>query len=77
LPVPEKGEVLVEVRGAGIDPGETSIRTGALHDRFPATFPSGEGSDLSWEVAGSLYIVGCTAYAAVRPCTARKLGFVV
>jgi NADPH2:quinone reductase len=113
-PVPGPGEVLVEVRAAGINPGEAGIRSGALHERFPATFPSGEGSDLagvvvevgsgvsyfavgdevlgfsfqrsshathttvpveqlihkptelSWEVAGSLYVVGATAYAAVR-----------
>ena len=105
--------MLVEVRAAGINPGEAGIRTGALHEQFPATFPSGEGSDLagvvlevgdgvsdfavgdevlgfsfqrsshathtsvpvdqlihkpaelSWEVAGSLYVVGVTAYAAV------------
>ncbi len=114
LPSPGPGEVLVEVRAAGINPGEAAIRTGALHDMFPATFPSGEGSDLagfviglgsgvteftvgdevlgfsarrsshathtvvpvqqlvkkppelSWEAAGSLYVVGCTAYAAVN-----------
>lgn len=113
-PVPVAGEVLVEVRAAGINPGEAMIRRGALHDRFPATFPSGQGSDLagvvagtgpgvtgfqvgdevlgfsdsrsshaeyvtvpatqlavkpsglSWEVAGSLYVAGATAYAAVR-----------
>jgi NADPH2:quinone reductase len=114
MPSPGPGEVVVEVRAAGINPGEAAIRTGALHDMFPATFPSGEGSDLagvvtavgpgvtefavgdevlgfsfrrsshathtavpvdqlirkppqlSWEVAGSLYVVGVTAYAAVR-----------
>ena len=114
MPVPGAGEVVVAVRAAGINPGEASIRRGLLHDRFPATFPSGQGSDLagvvtvlgegvgqwvagqevlgfswqrsshasyvavpadqlirkppelSWEVAGSLYVVGCTAYAAVR-----------
>jgi NADPH2:quinone reductase len=113
-PEPGAGEVLVEVRAAGINPGEAGIRTGALHEQFPTTFPSGEGSDLagvvievgdgvsefavgdqvlgfsfqrsshathtnvpvdqlihkpaelSWEVAGSLYVVGVTAYAAVR-----------
>ncbi|WP_428342880.1 NADP-dependent oxidoreductase [Mycobacterium sp.] len=113
-PAPGAGEVLVEVRAAGINPGEAGIRTGALHEQFPATFPSGEGSDLagvvigvgdsvrdfavgdevlgfsfqrsshathttvpvdqlirkpaalSWEVAGSLYVVAATAYAAVR-----------
>jgi NADPH2:quinone reductase len=114
VPVPSPGEVVVEVRAAGINPGEASIRKGALAQVFPATLPSGEGSDLagvvsavgddtrefavgdevmgwswqrssqadyvavpvtqliskppqlSWEVAGSLYVVGCTAYAAVR-----------
>jgi NADPH:quinone reductase-like Zn-dependent oxidoreductase len=113
-PVPGSGEVLVAVKAAGINPGEAMIRQGALHDRFPATFPSGQGSDLAgivtelgagvdsfvvgdevigfsekrsgqaefvalptgqltrkpadvpWEVAGSLYIAGTTAYAAVR-----------
>ncbi len=118
VPVPPAGEVLVEVRAAGINPGEAAIRTGALEERFPATFPSGEGSDLagvvsavgdgvrelavgdevlgwswrrsshaeyvvvsvtqlipkpanlSWEVAGSLYVVACTAYAAVRAVSA-------
>jgi NADPH2:quinone reductase len=120
MPLPAAGEVVVAVRAAGINPGEASIRSGALHARFPATFPSGEGSDLagqvsavgeglnqfavgdevmgfswrrsshathvsvptsqlihkppelSWEVAGSLYVVGCTAYAAVRAVGATE-----
>jgi NADPH:quinone reductase len=114
MPEPSAGEVVVEVRAAGINPGEAAIRTGALDAMFPATFPSGEGSDLagvvsslgagveafavgdevvgwswrrsshaeyvsvpveqlvakpaelSWEAAGALYVVGCTAYACVR-----------
>jgi NADPH:quinone reductase-like Zn-dependent oxidoreductase len=113
-PVPVHGEVLVEVRAAGINISEAAIRSGAVQHLFPATFPSGQGSDLagvvaelgsgvtdfavddevigfssrrsshaeyvsvpaeqltpkppevSWEVAGSLYVAGCTAYAAVR-----------
>ena len=113
-PVPGAGEVLVEVKAAGINPGEAMIRQGFLHDRWPADFPSGQGSDLAgvvaeigngvdavtvgdevigftdarashaqfvvvpagqvtpkppevpWEVAGALYVVGATAYAAVR-----------
>ncbi len=120
VPSPAAGEVLVEVRAAGINPGEIAIREGALHEMFPATFPSGEGSDLagvvsalgegieefsvgeevlgwswrrsshaeyvtvpvtqliakpaglSWEVAGSLYVVACTAYAAVRAVAAQQ-----
>jgi len=119
MPSAGPGEVVVEVRAAGINPGEAAIRTGALHDMFPATFPSGEGSDLagvvttigpevtefcvgdevlgfsfrrsshathtavpanqlihkppqmSWEVAGSLYVVGATAYAAVQAVAPR------
>jgi NADPH:quinone reductase-like Zn-dependent oxidoreductase len=111
---PGKEEVVVEVKAAGINPGEAAIRSGALRDRFPAKFPSGQGSDLagivkevgidvvgfapgdevlgwswerssqaevcvvpaeqliakptdlSWEAAGALYVVGVTAFAAVR-----------
>lgn len=47
VPVAGEGQVLVRVKAAGINPGEASIRKGLLHDRFPATFPSGEGSDLA------------------------------
>lgn len=112
-PVPDAGEVLVRVEAAGINPGEAKIREGLLHERWPATFPSGQGSDLAgmveavgagvgefgvgdevlgftderaaqadyvvtaatkvvvkpaavpWEVAGSLFVAGATAYAAV------------
>jgi NADPH:quinone reductase-like Zn-dependent oxidoreductase len=49
-PVPAEGEVLVRVRASGINPGEAAIRSGALHARWPATFPSGEGSDLAGTV---------------------------
>lgn len=113
-PVAAGDRVLVKVRAAGINPGEAAIRKGLLHDRWPATFPSGQGSDLAgivaeigesvsdfrqgdevlgftnercsqaefvsvpagqlagkpsnvpWEVAGSLFVAGSTAYAAVR-----------
>jgi len=50
-PVPGDGEVLVAVKAAGINPGEAMIRRGAFHDRWPATFPSGQGSDLAGVVA--------------------------
>jgi NADPH:quinone reductase-like Zn-dependent oxidoreductase len=46
-PVPGPGQVLVQVKAAGINPGEAKIRDGLLHAQFPATFPSGEGSDLA------------------------------
>jgi NADPH:quinone reductase-like Zn-dependent oxidoreductase len=119
MPVPARGEVLVEIRAAGINTGESRIRSGALHSLFPATFPSGQGSDLAgvvqqvgpgvvglrvgdevlgyswtrsshathatipeeqlvlkpatldWATAGGLYVVACTAYAAVRAIGCR------
>ena len=46
-PAPGPGQVLVEVRAAGINPGEANIRIGALAERWPSTFPSGQGSDLA------------------------------
>lgn len=117
-PVPGTGQVLVAMRAAAINPGEAKIRNGSLHALYPATFPSGEGSDLagvvvevgpdvtgfapgdevlgwtdrrgshaelvlaeagdltpkpaglSWEVAGSLYVAGATAWAMVRAVAA-------
>jgi NADPH:quinone reductase-like Zn-dependent oxidoreductase len=50
-PAPAAGEVLVQVKAAGINPGEAKIRDGLLHSRWPARFPSGEGSDLAGFVA--------------------------
>ena len=50
-PIPGPGQVLVEVKAAGINPGEAKIRDGLLHARWPATFPSGQGSDLAGIVA--------------------------
>ena len=46
-PVPGPGQVLVAVKAAGINPGEIAIREGRLDERWPATFPSGEGTDLA------------------------------
>jgi NADPH:quinone reductase-like Zn-dependent oxidoreductase len=119
-PVPRSGQVLVRVKAAGINPGEATIRKGLLHARWPATFPSGQGSDLAgvieergegvttfavgdevigfthdrasqaefvavdadhltrrpagvpWEVAGALFVVGTTAYAAVHAVAPEK-----
>jgi NADPH:quinone reductase-like Zn-dependent oxidoreductase len=46
-PVPGPGQLLVRVKAAGINPGEAKIRDGMLAERFPSTFPSGQGSDLA------------------------------
>jgi NADPH:quinone reductase-like Zn-dependent oxidoreductase len=46
-PVPGSGQLLIRVKAAGINPGEGKIREGMLHERWPATFPSGQGSDLA------------------------------
>jgi len=48
---PAENEVLVQVKAASINPGEAKIRLGYLHDLWPATFPSGEGSDFAGVVA--------------------------
>ncbi|WP_327139715.1 NADP-dependent oxidoreductase [Nocardia sp. NBC_01327] len=119
-PVPGPGQVLVQVEAAGINPSEAAIRTGAVADIFPSTFPSGQGSDLagivaevgagaggfapgdevigfsqqrssqaelvlveagnlirkpeniSWEVAGGLYVAGVTAWGAVHSVQLEK-----
>ena len=44
---PSEGQVLVRMRAAGLNPGESKIRRGDLEAIFPTTFPSGEGSDLA------------------------------
>jgi NADPH:quinone reductase-like Zn-dependent oxidoreductase len=46
-PKPGLGKVLVRVKAAGINPGEASIRKGLFAERWPAKFPSGQGSDLA------------------------------
>jgi NADPH:quinone reductase-like Zn-dependent oxidoreductase len=42
-PVPQAGEVLIQVKAAGINPGETVIRRGGM----PGKLPSGQGVDLA------------------------------
>jgi NADPH:quinone reductase-like Zn-dependent oxidoreductase len=46
-PIAGPGKVLVRVKAAGINPGEASIRKGLFAERWPSTFPSGQGSDLA------------------------------
>lgn len=46
-PVAGPRQVLVAVKAAGINPGEIAIRQGAMHERFPAAFPSGQGTDFA------------------------------
>src|SRR6201993_1126092 len=113
-PTPGPGQVLVAVRAAGINPSGGKMRAGLVREIFPATFPSGQGSDLAgvveevgagvtgvgvgdegsgytnnrpshaeyvlveaanltskptevtWEVAGALFVAGVTGVATVR-----------
>ena len=51
VPSPAADEVVVQVRAAGINPGEAAIRSGALDKVFPATFPVRRGSDLAGVVS--------------------------
>jgi NADPH:quinone reductase-like Zn-dependent oxidoreductase len=53
-PTAAPGGVVVAVKAAALNPGEIGIREGRLHDRWPATFPSGQGTDL----AGVVHSVG-------------------
>jgi NADPH:quinone reductase-like Zn-dependent oxidoreductase len=46
-PQPGPHQVVVRVKAAGINPGESGIRRGDLAERWPAHFPEGEGSDLA------------------------------
>jgi NADPH:quinone reductase-like Zn-dependent oxidoreductase len=65
VPVPEPAgnQVLVKVKAASINPGEAKIRAGAFHAMWPATFPSGEGTDL----AGVVTKLGADASAGLSP----------
>ncbi len=47
LPVAAAGEVVVEVVAAGINPGESAVRSGAVQAQAPARFPEGQGSDFA------------------------------
>ncbi len=64
VPRPVSGGRAGARRGAGSrhQPGEAKIRGGELHERRPATFPSGQGSDLAGVVA-ELLGPGVTAFA--------------
>jgi NADPH:quinone reductase-like Zn-dependent oxidoreductase len=44
---PGRREVQVSVVSAAINPGEVGIREGKFHERFPAAFPEGQGSDFA------------------------------
>lgn len=55
-PNPGHDQVLVAVRAAGINISEAKIRSGLVRAIFPATFPSGQGSDL----AGVVEAVGAS-----------------
>jgi NADPH:quinone reductase-like Zn-dependent oxidoreductase len=46
-PVPGSGEVLVQVKAAGMVVSEAALRSGAVQNIFPLTFPSGQGSDFA------------------------------
>jgi hypothetical protein len=46
-PESRPGQGLVAVRAARVNISEAKIRAGLVREIFPATFPSGEGSDLA------------------------------
>ena len=65
-PVAGPGRVVVAVKAAGINPGEIAIREGRLHDRWPATFPSGEGTDFAGVVQAA-HAAGITTIYLAGP----------
>jgi NADPH:quinone reductase-like Zn-dependent oxidoreductase len=72
-PVPGPKQVLIRMTAAGINPGEAMIREGAFAKQWPATFPSGQGSDL----AGVVEAVGSgseTSGCATRSSDSRTIG---
>jgi NADPH:quinone reductase-like Zn-dependent oxidoreductase len=54
LPVPLRGEVLIRVRAAGVNPVDVKIREGLLRTRLPHQFPIIPG----WDVAGVVEEMG-------------------
>ena len=50
-PAPSPGRILVRVVTAGTNPGEILIRKGQLEQKYPTTFPCGEGTDFAGIVA--------------------------
>ncbi|MFI9505250.1 NADP-dependent oxidoreductase [Nocardia sp. NPDC052566] len=50
-PTAGPGQVVVEVVVAGTNPGEAKVREGMFAERWPATFPSGQGSDFAGRIA--------------------------
>jgi NADPH:quinone reductase-like Zn-dependent oxidoreductase len=53
-PTPLAGELLIEVKAAGVNPVDCKIRAGYMHDRSPSEFPAVLGS----EAAGVVRAVG-------------------
>lgn len=47
---PDPDSVQIEVRSAGVNPGEAAIRSGAMADQAPGTFPSGQGTEFAGRV---------------------------
>lgn len=51
-PQPKRGQILVEVKAAGINPVESAIRKGDMQQRLPLPFPVTLGGDFSGVVQG-------------------------
>lgn len=51
-PVPARGEVLIRVKAAGVNPVDVKIREGLRKDKLPHQFPIIPGWDVAGEVAG-------------------------
>jgi NADPH:quinone reductase-like Zn-dependent oxidoreductase len=65
LPVPGRGEVLVQVRASTVNPLDLFVRSGAVRVLTGRRFPMGTGIDFAGVVAGRGEGVGIDAGAAV------------
>jgi NADPH:quinone reductase-like Zn-dependent oxidoreductase len=59
LPIPDvqEGEVLVQIKAAGVNPVDTAVREGYLKDHIPHQLPL----VLGWDVAGTVADIGFSA----------------
>ena len=70
-----KGRALQLILTGGIIDAQEAWRIGLVNEVVPADQLIHKPVELSWEVAGSLYVVAATAYAAVRAVAPQAPGF--
>lgn len=84
-PQPGRGEVLIRVQAASINPVDLKMRSGAAHERFPVTFPGILGRDFAgvirelgegvegFAVGDRVFGTSWSTYAELCVCKADEL----